>query len=60
MIKKDVFRCFYQGDASMYVTSGVFNVSNVVVPSVSSIQPHGSIYLDYILFEPIIDEDDEE
>jgi hypothetical protein len=60
MIKKDVFRCFYQGDASMYVTSGVFNVSNIVVPSVSSIQPHGSIYLDYILFEPIIDEDDEE
>ncbi|MBR0038066.1 MAG: hypothetical protein IJP70_10585 [Bacteroidales bacterium] len=59
-IKKDVFRCFYQGDASLFVTSGVFNVSNTANPSIGSIQPHGSIYLDYIHFEPVIEEDDEE
>lgn len=59
-IRKDVFRCFYQGDACLFVTSGVFNISNTANPSVGSIQPHGSIYLDYIHFEPVIEEDDEE
>ncbi len=59
-IKKDIFRCFYQGNACVYVTSGVFNISNTSNPSIGSIQPHGSIYLDYIRFEPVIEYDDEE
>ena len=52
LVPKDVFLNFYHGDATVFVTSGAFNLSN----RTSSAQILGMIYLDYIHFVPEIDE----
>ncbi len=55
-IPKDIFYCMYEGDATVFVTNAPFNQTNTTTPSASKVQPHGSIYLDYIHFVPDIDE----
>lgn len=55
-IPKDIFYCMYAGEASIFVTNAPFNQTNTTTPSASKVQPHGSIYLDYIRFVPDIDE----
>jgi hypothetical protein len=57
-VPKDVFLCLYQGEASLFVTNAPFNQTNTTTPSASKVQPHGSIYLDFIHFVPVIDEDE--
>ncbi len=52
LVPKDVFLNFYHGDATVFVTSGVFNQTN----RTASAQTLGMIYLDYIHFVPEIDE----
>jgi hypothetical protein len=58
-VPKDQFCCFYQGDATLFVTNAAFNQTNNTTPSASKVQPHGSIYLDFIHFVPVFDDEDE-
>jgi hypothetical protein len=57
-VPKDVFYCLYQGEASLFVTNAAFNQTNISASS-SVAQPHGAVYLDYIHFVPIIDDEEE-
>jgi uncharacterized surface protein with fasciclin (FAS1) repeats len=58
-VPKDQFCCYYQGDATVFVTNSAFNQTNTTTPTASKVQPHGSIYLDYIHFVPVIEGEDE-
>jgi len=55
-IPKDIFYCLYAGEASVFVTNAPFNQTNTTTPAANKVQPHGSVYLDYIRFVPDIDE----
>lgn len=58
-VPKDQFLCLYQGDATLFVTNAAFNQTNTTASSASAPQPHGSIYLDFIHFVPVIEGEDE-
>lgn len=51
LIPYNIFRCMYNGEMTMFVTGAPFNFDNTGKPSTTSC--HGSIFLDYIRFEPV-------
>jgi len=57
IVPRDIFMCLYNGEATVFVTSNPFGISNT--PAAATLNNmKGSIFLDYIHFIPVIDEDD--
>ncbi len=54
-VPKDIFMCLYNGEATVFVTSNPFGYDNA---RGSLTNYKGSIFLDYIHFIPVIEEDD--
>jgi len=54
-VPKDIFMCLYNGEATVFVTSNPFGYDN---QRGSLTNYKGSIFLDYIHFIPVIEEDD--
>lgn len=52
---RDIFMCLYNGEATIFVTSNPFGTSNA---KGSTNNYYGSIFLDYIHFIPVIEEED--
>ena len=56
-VPRDIFMCLYNGEATVFVTSNPFGTDNAAgAANLKSCK--GSIFLDYIHFIPVIDEDD--
>jgi uncharacterized surface protein with fasciclin (FAS1) repeats len=58
-VPKDQFLCLYNGTATLFVTNAPFNQSVTSTPSYTAPLPFGSIYVDYIHFVPVIEDEDE-
>ncbi len=56
-VPRDIFMCLYNGEATVFVTSNPFGTDNARGTSNLN-YCKGSIFLDYIHFIPVIDEDD--
>jgi hypothetical protein len=56
-VPKDIFMCLYNGEATVFVTSNPFGRDNAAGQANLN-YCKGSIFLDYIHFVPVIDEDD--
>ena len=56
-VPRDIFMCLYKGEATVFVTSNPFGKTNTAgAANLANLK--GSIFLDYIHFIPVIDEDD--
>ena len=56
-VPRDIFMCLYNGEATVFVTSNPFGRDNAAGQANLN-YCKGSIFLDYIHFVPVIDEDD--
>ncbi len=56
-VPRDIFMCLYNGEATVFVTSNPFGTDNAA-GAANLNYCKGSIFLDYIHFIPVIDEDD--
>ena len=56
-VPRDIFMCLYNGEATVFVTSNPFGIDNAA-GAANLNYCKGSIFLDYIHFIPVIDEDD--
>ncbi len=56
-VPRDIFMCLYNGEATVFVTSNPFGTDNASGKATLA-GLKGSIFLDYIHFIPVIDEDD--
>ena len=56
-LPRDIFMCLYNGEATVFVTSNPFGRDNAAGQANLN-YCKGSIFLDYIHFVPVIDEDD--
>lgn len=57
IVPRDIFMCLYNGEATVFVTSNPFGTTGTAAAANLS-NMKGSIFLDYIHFIPVIDEDD--